>query len=83
MEPRDPLMLVLHRPEIEALNLRPFLRRFGSDTLPKGAELAALTGCFNFIVHGYDDDPQEVYRPRARGRFTPIASTDAYGGIGR
>ena len=30
MEPRDPLMLVLPRPEIEALNLRPFLRRFGA-----------------------------------------------------
>ena len=51
--------------------------------MPEGAELGVLMGTFNFIVHGYDDDPQEVYRPRARGRFTPIASTDAYGGIGR
>ena len=34
----DPLMLVLPRPEIEALNLRPFLRRFGAGALPRLAE---------------------------------------------
>lgn len=57
----DPLMLVLPRPEIEALDLGPFLRRFGPSALPKDAELAALMGSFNLIVHGYDDDPHEVF----------------------
>jgi hypothetical protein len=61
MEPLDPLVLVLPHPEIDALNLRPYLRRFGVDALAKGAEFDALMGAFNFIVHGYDDDPQEVY----------------------
>ena len=61
MDTRDPLMLVLPRPEIEALDLGPFLRRFGASALPKGAELGALMGRFNFMIHGYDDDPHEVY----------------------
>lgn len=61
MDTSAPMMLVLPRPEIEALNLDPFLRRFGVDKLPSGSELSALMGCFNFMVHGYDDDPQEVY----------------------
>jgi len=57
----DPMFLVLPRPEIEDLDLSAFLRRFGSDALPEGAELGALMGRFNFMVHGYDDDPHEVY----------------------
>ena len=61
MDTRDPMMLVLPRPEIEALDLGPFLRRFGGSALPEGAELAALMGRFTFIVHGYDDAPHEVY----------------------
>ena len=61
MDTRDPMMLVLPRPEIEALDLGPFLRRFGASVLPDGAELGALMGRFNFMVHGYDDHPHEVY----------------------
>lgn len=61
MDTPAPMMLVFPRLEIEALNLTPFLRRFGASVLPKGKELAALMGQFNFMVHGYDDDPQEVY----------------------
>lgn len=61
MDTRDPMMLVLPRPEIEALDLGPFLRRFGVSELPEGAELGALMGRFNFMVHGYDDHPHEVY----------------------
>lgn len=56
-----PLMLVFPRPEIEALNLAPFLRRFGYDALPEGNQLGELMGRFSFMVHGYDDDPHEVY----------------------
>ncbi len=61
MNPKDPLWLVLPRPEIEVLDLGPFLRRFGTDALPDGAELGSLMGRFNFMVHGYDDEPVEVY----------------------
>lgn len=57
----DPMMLVFPRQEVEALEMGPFLRRFGKDILPEGSELASLMGRFNFIVHGYDDDPHEVY----------------------
>ena len=61
MVTRDPIVLLLPRPEIAALDLKPFLRRFGVSALPEGAGLATLMGRFTFTVHGYDDDPQEVY----------------------
>lgn len=37
-----------------------FLKRFGTDALPKGPELAAMMGKFQFLTEGYDDDPQEI-----------------------
>ena len=61
MDAYEPMMLVLPRLEIEALDLGPFLRRFGVRALPKDAELGALMGRFNFMIHGYDDDPREIY----------------------
>ena len=41
--------------------LAHFLKRFGPDALPEGPELAALMGRFQFLVHGYEDDPAELY----------------------
>lgn len=61
MNDPEPIMLVFPRLEVEAMNFRPFLRRFGADRLPSGPELAALMGRFNFFVHGYDDHPDELY----------------------
>lgn len=61
----DPITLVLPQQEVEAVDLRPFLRRFGRDVLPEGRELAILMGRFNFVVHGYDDEPDEVYAIKA------------------
>ena len=54
------------------MTLRPFLRRFGVDALPEGAELGVLMGTFNFIVHGYDDDPQEVYAIEEVRAYFPV-----------
>jgi hypothetical protein len=61
MHEQEPIILVFPRAEIEPLNLAPFLRRYGTKVLPRGKALAGLMGRFNFIVHGYDDDPQEIY----------------------
>ena len=69
MDTRDPIMLVLPRSEIESLNLRPFLRRFGLGVLPCGVELAALMGRCDFMVHGYDDEPEEIYAIEDIRRF--------------
>ena len=41
--------------------LAHFLKRFGSDALPQGPELSALMGRFQFLVHGYEDDPAGLY----------------------
>ena len=57
----DPLMLIIPREEVEAQNVAPLLRRFAPDKLPRGKELAAMMNTFHFAVHGYDDDPTEVY----------------------
>jgi len=39
---------------------KPLLDEFDRSGV-SAPELARMTGTFNFIVHGYDDDPQEVY----------------------
>lgn len=57
----DPLLLCLVRPDIEAKNLKPFLRRFGKHVLPKGRKLARMMGTFSFFVDGYNDSPDEIY----------------------
>ncbi len=38
-----------------------FLKCYGKTALPEGAELAAMMGTFQFLVEGWDDDPQELY----------------------
>lgn len=65
----DPMFLIFPRPEVEAGNLAPLLRRFGPDKLPKGKELAAMMSTFHFAVDGYDDDPHEVYAIAPVRRF--------------
>ena len=57
----DPVMLVFPCEEVEAQNVAPLLRRFAPDKLPRGRDLAAMMSTFHFAVHGYDDDPHEVY----------------------
>ncbi len=65
----DPLMLIFPRLEVESRNIAPLLRRFAPDKLPKGRELAAMMNTFHFAVHGYDDDPHEVYAIAAVRRY--------------
>lgn len=57
----DPLMLLIPRDEVEAQNVAPLLRQFAPDKLPRVWELAAMMNTFHFAVHGFDDDPAEVY----------------------
>ena len=57
----DPIIVIFSKEQVRHRKLAHFLKRFGPDALPEGAELAALMGSFRFLVHGYDDDPAEVY----------------------
>ena len=57
----EPTILIFPRPELEAGNLAPLLRRFAPDKLPMSKELAAMMSTFHFAVDGWDDDPHEVY----------------------
>ena len=65
----DPMMLIFPRPEVEAGNLAPLLRRFSPDKLPVGKELAGMMSTFHFAVDGWDDDPHEVYAIAAVRKF--------------
>lgn len=65
----EPTLLIFPRPELEAGNLAPLLRQLAPQKLPKGRELAEMLGKFHFAVHGYDDDPHEVYAIAAVRRF--------------
>lgn len=64
-----PTLLIFPREEVEAGNLAPMLRRFAPEKLPRGKELASMMGTFHFAVHGYDDDPHEIYAIEAVRRF--------------
>ena len=56
-----PTILIFPRPELEAGNLAPLLRRFAPEKLPAGRDLAAMMNTFHLAVDGFDDDPHEVY----------------------
>ena len=57
----DPIIVVFNKAQIRNLKFAHFLKLYGLESLPEGPELAALMGRFQFLVHGYDDDPAELY----------------------
>ena len=59
--PLDASIIVFNKEQVRHCKLAHFLKRFGTDTLPEGAELAAMMGTFQFFIQGWDDDPQELY----------------------
>lgn len=61
----DPLLLCITRPDVEAGNLTPFLRRFDRKVLPRNRKLARMMGTFSFFVDGYNGDPDEIYSIQA------------------
>ena len=64
-----PIIIEFSRREVEALDMRLLLQRFGKNVLPRGQELSNLMGRFNISVHGYDEDPEEVYAIEAIRTF--------------
>ena len=60
-DPIDATIIVFSKEQVRQCKLAHFLKRFGTDTLPDRPELAKLMGSFQFLIQGWDDDPQEIY----------------------
>ena len=61
MKDNDVVVVIFSKEQVRHCKLAHFLKQFGGDALPEGPALAALMNRFRFLVHGYDDDPQELY----------------------
>ena len=61
IEHNDAVMVTFSKAQVRHCKTAHFLKQFGPDALPDGPELAAMMGEFQFLVEGYDDDPQEIY----------------------
>lgn len=61
IEDDDAIMVIFGKEQVRHCKTAHFLKRFGVDALPEGAELAAMMGKFQFLVEGFDDNPLEIY----------------------
>ena len=67
IDEHDAVMVIFSEPQVRHCKTAHFLKTFGPAALPKGPELAAMMGKFQFLVEGWNDDPQELYSiPEAR-----------------
>jgi len=57
----DAVVVVFSKMQVRQRKLTHFLKQFGPGALPEGPELAAMMGTFQFLIEGWDDDPQELY----------------------
>ena len=57
----DAVLVTFSEPQVRNCKTAHFLKTFGPAALPEGPELAAMMGKFQFLVEGWDDDPQELY----------------------
>ena len=57
----DAVVVIFSKPQVRHCKTAHFLKTFGRAALPHGPELAAMMGKFQFLVEGWDDDPQELY----------------------
>jgi len=61
IQDKDAIVVVFSREQVCHCKLAQFLKTFGPDALPNGPELTAMMGKFQFVVDGWNDDPQEIY----------------------
>lgn len=61
IQEHDAVMVIFSKEQVRQRKIAHFLKRFGSSALPEGPELAAMMGTFQFLVDGWNDDPQELY----------------------
>ena len=58
---KDALIFVFSKEQVRQRKLAHFLKTFGPAALPEGPELATMMGSFQFLVDGWNDDPNELY----------------------
>jgi hypothetical protein len=58
---KDALVFIFSKEQVRQRKLAHFLKTFGPAALPEGSSLAAMMGCFQFLVDGWNDDPNELY----------------------
>ncbi|MEI6819330.1 MAG: hypothetical protein WCL19_06980 [Verrucomicrobiota bacterium] len=58
---KDAIVVMFSKEQVRQRKLNHFLKTFGADALPEGADLAAMIGSFQFLVDGWNDDPNELY----------------------
>ena len=57
----DAVVVVFGEQQVRRCKTAHFLKQFGRGALPRGPELAAMMGKFQFLVEGWDHDPQEIW----------------------
>ncbi len=58
---KDAIVVMFSKEQVRQRKLAHFLKTFGLAALPEGPELAAMMGTFQFVVDGWNDDPNELY----------------------
>ncbi len=62
IQENDAVVVIFSKEQVRQRKIAHFLKRFGpSAELPEGPELAAMMNKFQFMVDGWNDDPQELY----------------------
>lgn len=57
----DAVVVVFSREQVRQRKIAHFLKQFGPAGLPEGPELAAMMNKFQFLIDGWNDDPNELY----------------------
>jgi hypothetical protein len=58
---RDAIVVMFSKEQVRQRKLAHFLKTFGPVALPEGPALARMMGSFQFLVDGWNDDPNELY----------------------
>jgi hypothetical protein len=70
IQDNDAIVVVFSKVQVRQRKLAHFLKTFGlAGLLPQGPEMAAMMNKFQFVVDGWNDDPQEVYAIAEIRRF--------------
>lgn len=80
IQENDAIVVVFSKQQVRQRKLAHFLKTFGpAGLLPEGPELAAMMNKFQFVVDGWNDDPQEVYAiPEIRKFYQHLHSVWPY-----
>ncbi|TAE92042.1 MAG: hypothetical protein EAZ81_04095 [Verrucomicrobia bacterium] len=61
MPDRNLYVVMFSKEQVRQRKLAHFLKKFGPAALPTGPALADMMGTFQFLVDGWNDDPNELY----------------------